>query len=252
MTVADGDEADPVLRAESVGKSFWTNRVLTSASLRLPAGCVTALLGRNGSGKTTLFRIAAGSLRADYGWIGFRGKRYRRPRLAKLARRGLFFLPDRELLPGGWCLERVIHLMSSRSRRGRGDVHRALEVLEALGIRSLAESRVGELSDGERRLASVAAAAVRAPRCLLADEPLRELSPASAGRVSGVLRRMAGEGAAVAVTGHERRELLVLADRVVWMTAGTTHELGRPAEAVDHPQFRREYLGPAPIPELDG
>jgi ABC-type lipopolysaccharide export system ATPase subunit len=66
-----------------------------------------------------------------------------------------------------------------------------------------------------------------------------------------VTSRLADAGVAVAVTGHERREILEMADRIVWLTAGTTHELGPPAEAVRHPQFRHEYLGPASLPDLE-
>ena len=39
--------------------------------------------------------------------------------------------------------------------------------------------------------------------------------------------------------GEERR-----ADQVVWMVAGTTHCLGTPEDAMNHEQFRKEYLGP--------
>ena len=37
---------------------------------------------------------------------------------------------------------------------------------------------------------------------------------------------------------------MAAADHITWCTAGTTHELGPPAQAELHDQFRREYLGP--------
>lgn len=249
--------ADRILRAECVGKTFWRNRVLSSASLRLAPGRITALLGRNGSGKTTLFRIASGLLRFDYGFVEFRGRRYRHPRLAALAPRGLFFLPERDFLPDRWELRTALRSMERRFRRRdegsdlAGAGLKTMEALDALGLSALAETRTDHLSDGEARLAALAAALSRGPRCLLADEPLRELSPASAARASAALRRLADAGVAVAVTGHERREVLEMADRIVWMIAGTTHDLGPPRQAVRHPQFRHEYLGPADLPDLE-
>ena len=54
---------------------------------------------------------------------------------------------------------------------------------------------------------------------------------------------LAGQGAGLLVTGHEADTLFDLADDVVWMTAGTTHHLGTPGEAMAHDQFRREYFG---------
>jgi ABC-type sulfate/molybdate transport systems ATPase subunit len=56
---------------------------------------------------------------------------------------------------------------------------------------------------------------------------------------------MAKRGCTVVAAGHEVRELLAIADQVVWMTAGTTHGLGAPDDARRHPRFRGEYLGPA-------
>ena len=44
---------------------------------------------------------------------------------------------------------------------------------------------------------------------------------------------------------HEVPTLLAAADHVTWCTAGTTLELGPPAQAVVHDAFRREYLGNA-------
>lgn len=89
---------DPfALRAEGIGKSFRLKEVLKSASLWAAEGKVTTLMGRNGSGKTTLMRIAAGDLRPDRGRVALDGQTIRRPRLARLARRGLMYVPQNHL-----------------------------------------------------------------------------------------------------------------------------------------------------------
>ncbi len=56
---------------------------------------------------------------------------------------------------------------------------------------------------------------------------------------------MAQQGCAIVITGHEVCQLLDTADDIVWMAAGTTHGMGTPEEAIQHEQFRREYLGAA-------
>jgi ABC-type branched-subunit amino acid transport system ATPase component len=58
-----------------------------------------------------------------------------------------------------------------------------------------------------------------------------------------LFRTLAHDGCAVAITGHEVQALFETADDVLWMTGGTTHPLGTPAEARKHDQFVREYLG---------
>ncbi|HEX8831356.1 MAG TPA: LPS export ABC transporter ATP-binding protein, partial [Longimicrobium sp.] len=100
-------------------------------------------------------------------------------------------------------------------------------------------------SGGERRRAEIAAAWIRAPRCLLADEPFAGIDPADADVVAEAFREMARQGCAIVITGHEVRQLLDTADDIVWMAAGTTHGMGTPEKAVQHEQVRREYLGAA-------
>jgi ABC-type lipopolysaccharide export system ATPase subunit len=93
------------------------------------------------------------------------------------------------------------------------------------------------------RRAEVAVAVARNPVCLLADEPFAGIAPTDQARIARVLRRLRDRGCALVVTGHEVPEMLDIADEVVWMTAGTTHGLGTPAQAAASNQFRREYLG---------
>ena len=58
-----------------------------------------------------------------------------------------------------------------------------------------------------------------------------------------VFRRMAEEGSALVITGHQANMLLEVVDEVVWATNGTTHHLGAPSTAREHWQFGREFLG---------
>jgi ABC-type multidrug transport system ATPase subunit len=227
-----------VLRAEGIVARFGDRRVLTSATLRAPAGCVTALFGRNGVGKSTLVKAAAGVIRPTSGVVHFRGVARLRATLPALARDGLFYLPDRELLAPGLTLRRQLALFARRYDRPLVDEAAAL-----VGLGGRLDQRADACSGGERRLAEVALAWLRAPACLLADEPFRDVAPIVGETLARALRRMAADGCAVVVTGHEAATLLDLADRVVWCTAGTTYELGTAAEARRHEGFRREYLG---------
>jgi ABC-type lipopolysaccharide export system ATPase subunit len=108
---------------------------------------------------------------------------------------------------------------------------------------SLTDRLPDMLSGGEVRRVELALAWLRNPLCLLADEPFMGIAPADAEEISHALRALARRGAAVVVSGHEVPLLLDLADEVVWVVAGTTHGLGSPAQAREHWQFRREYLG---------
>lgn len=225
--------------ADSFRVTFGRRTVLWAATVWAEAGQITALLGRNGCGKTSLLRASLGFGPRDLGTVRFRGRVYDRPRLSVLAREGLIHLPDRDLMSRrrtfGW------HLAAMRAWTGAPHSGPAgpawLEVEELVG------RKPDEMSGGERRRAELALVLARRPVCLLADEPFAELGPLDRTRVARALRLLAAEGCAIVVTGHEVTDLLACADLVVWMTAGTTHWLGSPDEALGHAQFRREYLG---------
>ena len=58
-----------------------------------------------------------------------------------------------------------------------------------------------------------------------------------------MLRRLASEGCAVVVSGHEMQTLFDVSDRLVWCTDGTTYEYSSPEAAWDNWRFQRGYLG---------
>ena len=228
-----------VLRADSIGKAFGGRRVLTSAYFEVVAGRATALLGRNGAGKSTLLKIAAGWVAPDHGFVEFCGTRHIRPRAAELAREGLFYLPvDRSILSPvftlGQHMDALVHRFGPADRR---------HVLERLSIAHLEGVPTARLSGGERRRAELALALFRAPSCLLLDEPFRGIDPRDAEVVQAVIMEWARQGCAVAFTAHEIGYVLTMADDVVWLREGSTQQLGCPSEAVQHWQFRRDYLG---------
>ena len=227
-----------VLVADCVGKSFDGRRVLTSASLRAMPGELRVMLGRNGAGKSTLMKIAAGRIAPDTGAVHCAGTVHLRASLRRLALQGVFYLPDHDLLSNAFTVRRQLEMI--RRRFDGGDVTRAAE---RLGIVGLLDRRPFQLSGGELRRAEIAAALVRQPTCLLADEPLRGIPPKDAEQLTRVLAELAADGTAVVITGHEVFALLDAADHVTWCTSGTTYELGPPATATQHEQFRRDYLG---------
>lgn len=237
--MADAAPGSVLLRAEGIGKSCRGQVVLRSASLWAEAGRVTTLLGRNGSGKTTLMRVAAGRLRPDWGTVAFLGRVHRRPRLAALAREGLMYVPQEQILAPAYRIRE--HVTALRAVFPSIDVEGRMA---ELGVAHLLDHRGATLSGGERMRVSLAVALARRPRVLIIDEPLAGIEPKAQEDACRAIRTLAAQGAAVVTSGHDARALLDVSDVILWSTAGTTHHLGSPAEAAAHEQFRREYLGP--------
>ncbi|MGV3708884.1 MAG: ABC transporter ATP-binding protein [Gemmatimonas sp.] len=225
------------LVADSVGKSFGDRRILSSGSLRATRGAIRVVFGRNGIGKSTLLKIAAGRVQADTGTVRVNGTTILRPTLPRLARSGVFYLPDHDLLSPQFPLGTQLGFFHRRYRR------RSVEEAAQLAmVESLLHQYPTALSGGELRRAELAAALVRRPDCLLADEPLRGIAPRDRELLTTIFRTMAADGCAVVVTGHEVPSLLDVATHVTWCTSGTTYELGTAEHARSHEQFVREYL----------
>jgi ABC-type multidrug transport system ATPase subunit len=226
-------------RAEGVRKCFGRRQVLTNAGFWGERGKITVLMGSNGAGKTTLLRIAVGELFAEQGVISFGGYVGERPRLAELATRGLFWVPQEQLLSPSYTVSE--HLQAVETRFG---LKRDMDTVEVLGLTGLLGTRARDLSGGERMKASVALAATRRPTCLLIDEPFARVAPKDQDVMAAVLRRLAQDGTAVITSGHDVPVLFGLSDSVIWCVAGTTHALGTPEQALQHDHFAEEYLGP--------
>ena len=238
MTADRREASAPVFAAEGFVKRFGNAEVLRAAAVRAWPKRVTVLLGRNGAGKSTLLRCALGLGTADNGSVIWRGCATLRPRLVRMARDGLFFLPDRGLAVPHQRVERHIDQLRAALAPSASLAER-----DPLGVAPFSRSRIRQLSGGERRRVELTLALLRDPVCLIADEPLTGLAPADQEHAVRALRDAARRGAAVLVTGHEVEMLLSLADEVVWIVAGGTRVLGSPEQAWAHPEFARQYLG---------
>ena len=226
------------LAADCVCKSYDGRKVLTSASIWARPGLVHGLLGRNGAGKTTLLRILVGMMAPDNGVVRIDGVGQLHVTLPQLAHGGVFFLPARDLL-----LPRLSVMQQMRAARDRFGGTGELEALASvLGIADRANQKPPTLSGGERRRAELAVALAREPRVLIADEPLRGITPLDADVLMGAMRAFAQRGGAVVVTGHELPLLLPHLDSLTWCHAGKTREFPSVAAAQQDFAFRRDFM----------
>jgi lipopolysaccharide export system ATP-binding protein len=228
-----------VLDVDGVGKSFGDRRVLTAASFRARKGTITALMGRNGAGKSTLLRVAIGRVRPHYGRVLFHGEYLVRPNLAAMARAGLFYSAQDSAVTDLFTVRE--HLAAVAKVYGGND--RVGETVSRLALEEFLDRKPPTLSGGERQRAPLAMAMVRAPSCLIMDEPFVGIAPKDRALVTDGLRALRSRGCAIVISGHDVEDVFELADEITWVVAGTTHVLGSPEAARTHDQFRREYLG---------
>lgn len=233
-----------ILVVDSVVKSYGGKPVLEGASLRAVPGELRALVGVLGSGKSTLLKIGAGVIAPDGGSVYFTGQTYQNMLPGHIADLGLFYIPDQNLLSNAWSVRVQLEMI-----RDQFDGRRSEDALELVGITQQADDIPARLSTAQLRRAEIAAALVRRPRCVLADDPYRGIDARDAVDLTRLFRELAASGVAVVVSGHEVPELLAAADRVTWCTGRRTQEMGPPRSAARSPQFRQECLGGHSEPE---
>lgn len=214
------------------GKSGDVLAAVRPLDLDLKVGDLTVLTGRSGSGKSTLLSMLAGMLTPTSGVVSvdetdmYSLDERARSRLRN-ARIGL--VPQgHTALRSLTVLENVL-LPAVLYSRQPPPLQRAEELLEAVGIASLAPARPNELSGGELRRMAVARSLLMSPGAVLADEPTAGLDDESTADVLRLLRETADDGAAVLVVTHED-EAMRFADRTLTMEAGRLRPRDRKTE----------------------
>jgi len=199
-----------MIAGDSITVTLGGRAILQSAYVDSVPGKITVLVGRSGAGKTTLFEILVGRRRPDGGQVRWNGERVPHPSLALLARRGLFYHPDRPWLAQSLTAADHFALLG---RAPDGDT---------LGITPWLNQRVSSLSGGELRLTELALGLALAPTVALLDEPFRGLEPRHREHVAAALRLLADRGTAVLYADHDVESVRRTADRLFSMEQGAT------------------------------
>lgn len=204
-------------------------RALDDVSFLVEPGELFGLLGPNGAGKTTAIRILATLLRATAGTaqvVGFDvaarpDEVRRRLGLAMQTPTLDAFSTGRETLE----LSGRLHGMHSADIRRRTD-----ELLELMGLASVAKKLTGTYSGGMKRRLDVAAALVHCPEVLILDEPTEGLDPQSRTALWEELERINASGTTMLLTTHYMEEADRLCSRVAIIDCGRLIVEGAPGD----------------------
>ncbi|MDT5068657.1 MAG: polar amino acid transport system ATP-binding protein [Mycobacterium sp.] len=242
----------PMVKAESVCKSFGALKVLKGVTLEIDKGQVLVLVGPSGSGKSTFLRcinhleqVNAGRLYVDGDLIGYRERGDKlhemAPRDAAKQRRNIGMVFQHfNLFPHRTALDNIIEApMHVKGVKKAAAIARGKDLLEQVGLAEKATAYPAQLSGGQQQRVAIARALAMDPKLMLFDEPTSALDPELVGEVLAVMKKLASEGMTMVVVTHEMGFAREVADQLVFMDGGVIVESGKPREVLSNPQHER-------------
>ena len=203
-----------MIEAVRVTKRYGTTLAVDDLSFTVPDGQVTGFLGPNGAGKSTTMRLTIGLDAPTSGRITINGRNYTEMRFP-LHEVGAL-LEAKAIHPGRSARNHLRWLAASNGIKPS----RVDEVLERVGLASVARRRAGSFSLGMGQRLGIAAALLGDPGVLLLDEPVNGLDPEGILWVRHLLRSLAAEGRAILVSSHLMNEIALTADHLVVIGKG--------------------------------
>ncbi|HEX4766296.1 MAG TPA: ABC transporter ATP-binding protein [Lichenihabitans sp.] len=256
---ARGDDAAPILLAETVVKRFGGVAAVDGLSFAVRRGEILGLIGPNGAGKTTMFDLMAGRLRPDGGRILLDGRDIGRLPPHRRAALGLgrtFQIPrpfpdmtvvenvmlGRQGQPGESVLANFLRL-GHLAETERETYAQAMDLVDFVTLTRLAHAPARTLSGGQRKLLELARVLMGRPRLMLLDEPAAGVNPSLLEVIIERIAAINARGITLLIIEHNMELVARLCPRLIAMAAGTLLAEGRPDVVTRDSRVIESYLG---------
>ena len=249
----------PVLAVKAVSKNFDGLAAVRDVDMTVSKGEICGLIGPNGAGKSTLFNLVAGELPPTAGSIKLNGSEISGLPSHVVARRGISRAFQLVHLFGSMtAVENVMVGAQANVRLSvgaalthaghfRGDERsireRALDALDAVGMKDHADAPVEVMPHGQQRLIATARALAAQPAVLLLDEPAAGLSMPEIERLAAAVVAARKRGISVLLVEHNVGLVMRLCEHVIVLNKGEKIADGSPAEVRASDAVAEAYLG---------
>lgn len=215
----------PAIEIRGLVKNYGSKAAVAGIDLQVENGEIFALLGPNGAGKTTTVEILEGYRNATSGEVrvlgfdpatkGDSGQRWRN-------RIGIVLQSTSDAADLS-VLETISHFANYYEKPR--DVN---QVISEVGLEEKINSKVRELSGGQRRRLDVALGIIGSPELIFLDEPTTGFDPEARRSFWELIKLLKSEGSTILLTTHYLDEAQALADRVGVINNGKIIEIATP------------------------
>ena len=216
----------PAIEVRGLVKKYSNKTAVAGIDLTVEQGEIFALLGPNGAGKTTTVEILEGYRKANSGEIkvlgfdpatkGIAGQKWRN-------RIGIVLQSASDAADLS-VIETVSHFANYYQNPKDVD-----QVINDVGLTEKIDSKVHQLSGGQRRRLDVALGIIGSPELLFLDEPTTGFDPEARRSFWDLIRTLKSEGTTILLTTHYLDEAQELADRVGVINNGQLIEIASPS-----------------------
>jgi ABC-2 type transport system ATP-binding protein len=203
-----------MIELDGLTKRYGEKVAVNNLTFTVRPGIVTGFLGPNGAGKSTTMRMMLGLDRPTAGDVRIDGKHYDR---LKDPLTYIGALLDAKAMHGGRSAHN--HLLCLAQSNGIPG-SRVREVLDVVGLTSVAKKKAKGFSLGMGQRLGIAAALLGDPRILMFDEPVNGLDPEGIHWIRNLMKSLAAEGRTVFVSSHLMSEMALTAEHLVVIGQG--------------------------------
>ena len=202
------------LTLENLGFAAGGREIIKSISCEIAAGTRTVILGPNGAGKSVLMRLCHGLLKPTAGRVT-----WRQDGITRRAR-GQAMVFQRPVMLRRSAIANVIYALKLAGIAPAECRLRAEDVLEAVGLASVATRPARVLSGGEQQRLALARAWALGPEVLFLDEPTANLDPNATRDIESIIIAIHASGTKIIMTTHSLGQARRLGDEILFLSEG--------------------------------
>ncbi len=203
-----------MIQLTNLTKKYADKMAVNNVSFQVHPGVVTGFLGPNGAGKTTIIRMILNLAAPTAGRVTVDGKSYASLD-APLKKIGA--MVDANAIDSRLTPRQHLEILTTASGVGHGKVG---DLLAAVGLKEVANKKIGEFSFGMRQRVGIASALIGDPETVMMDEPFNGLDVEGIHWLRTLLRDLAKQGKAVLISSHLLSEVQEVTDRIIVLACG--------------------------------
>lgn len=173
---------------KNVSKSFDKNIILNKINMTVNSGDIFGIIGKTGSGKSTLLRIMNGFISPDEGEIFIDNQILNKNSRMKIVKETATIFQDYNLLNNLNVINNILLPIKIRKFDIKSYNKKALELLDFVGLSHLKDSKISNLSGGEKQRVAIARALITNPKIIFCDEPTSALDDVTSYEVLSLLK----------------------------------------------------------------